>query len=123
MIDVYKRQERLLYYYYGQRFLPCDIKIIGGEAVVTQVKKNEKELMPGDILLEIDGMTLEERIEEQRNYHALSEADKMLNQMKHLLLETEKRKAKVRILRGEEIKTVQVKTLKNQYSYKNPRCV
>ncbi|MFR0666254.1 MAG: hypothetical protein ACLSIF_05840 [Faecalimonas umbilicata] len=76
--------------------------------------------MPGDILLEIDGMTLEERIEEQRNYHALSEADKMLNQMKHLLLETEKRKAKVRILRGEEIKTVQVKTLKNQYSYKNP---
>lgn len=113
-------RERLLYYYYGQRFLPCDIKIIGGEAVVTQVKKNEKELMPGDILLEIDGMTLEERIEEQRNYHALSEADKMLNQMKHLLLATEKRKAKVRILRGEETKTVQVKTLKNQYSYKNP---
>lgn len=113
-------QERLLYYYYGQRFLPCDIKIIDGEAVVTQVKKNVKGLMPGDILLEIDGMPLEDRIEEQRSYHALPEPDKMLNQMKHLLLEAENRKSKVRVLRGEETKTVQVKTLKNQYSYENP---
>lgn len=113
-------EKLFLYYYYGQRFLPCDIKMIDGQAVVTQVRENEKQLMPGDILLEIDGMTLQDRIEEQRKYHALPEPDKILNQMKHLLLETEKEQAEVQILRGAEIKTLQIKTLEYQYDYKNP---
>lgn len=39
-------QEGLLYYFYGRYFLPCDIKIINGQAVVTQVKENEKQLIP-----------------------------------------------------------------------------
>jgi len=113
-------EERFLYYYYGQYFLPCDIKLIDGQVVVAQVRKSEEQLMPGDILLEIDGMSLQERIEEQRKYLALPEPDKILNQMKHLLLETEKNQAEVRILRGAETKTLQIKTLEYQYSYQNP---
>lgn len=113
-------EDRLLYYYYGQYFLPCDIKMIDGQAVITQVRKNEEQLMPGDILLKIDGMTIQDRIEEQSKYHALPEPDKVLNQMKHLLLETEKNQAEVQILRGEETKTLQVKTLQYQYTYQNP---
>ena len=113
-------RERLLYYYYGQYFLPCDIKMIDGQAVVTQVKKGEEQLMPGDILLQIDGMAVSDRIEEQSMYHALPEPDKILNQMKHLLLETKKDQAKVQVLREGETKTLQVKTLRNQCKYQNP---
>lgn len=57
-------EDRLLYYYYGQNFLPCDIKMIDGQAVITQVRKNEEQLMPGDILVKIDGMAIQDRIEE-----------------------------------------------------------
>lgn len=113
-------KEQFLYYYYGKNFLPCDIKIIDDKIVVTQVKQSEKQLLTGDILLEIDGIPVQERIEEQRKYHALPEEKKMLNQLKHLLLETKNDKADVQIQRGTEKKTLQVNTLKYQYSYKNP---
>lgn len=113
-------KELFLYYYYGKYFLPCDIRIIDEKVVVTQVRKSEKQLQPGDILLEIDGMSLQDRIEEQRKYHALPEQNKMLIQIKHLLLETKEEKAEVQILRGTEIKTLQVNTLEYQYSYQNP---
>lgn len=113
-------KKQLLYYYYGKYFLPCDIKIIDDNVVVTQVKQNEKQLLPGDILLKIDGMSLQDRIEEQKNYHALPEENKMLNQLKHLLLQAKGDKAEVQVLRGGERKTFQTDTLKYQYTYKNP---
>lgn len=113
-------QEGLLYYFYGRYFLPCDIKIIDGQAVVTQVKEGEKHLLPGDILLTIDGMSVQDRLKEQRQYHALPEPDKILNQLKHLLLETQKNQSEVQVIRGEETKTLQVKTLYSQYDYQNP---
>lgn len=113
-------QEGLLYYFYGRYFLPCDIKIIDGQAVVTQVKEGEKHLLPGDILLTIDGMSVQDRLKEQRQYHALPEPDKILNQLKHLLLETQKNQSEVQVIRGAETKTLQVKTLYSQYDYQNP---
>lgn len=113
-------KQGFLYYYYGRRFLPCDIQFIDGQVVVTQVSQSETQLLSGDILIEIDGMPLEDRIEEQRKYQAVPEPDKILMQMKHLLLETEKNQAEVRILRGEETKTLQITTLEYQYSYQNP---
>lgn len=113
-------QDKYLYYYYGNNFLPCDIKIIDGQIVVTQVKPSEKQLRTGDILLTIDGTSLQDRIEEQKNYHALPEDGKMLNQLKHLLLQTKNDKAEVRIQRGIEKKTLQIPTQNVQYSYKNP---
>ena len=73
-------QEKVLYYYYGEYFLPCDIKIVENQVVVTQVKESEKQLLAGDILLRIDGMSLEDRIEEQKKNHELPEENKILNQ-------------------------------------------
>ena len=113
-------EEQFLYCYYGRYFLPCDIRIIDEKVVVIQGGKSEKQLLPGDVLLEIDGMSLQDRIEEQRKYHALPEQNKMLNQIKHLLLETKEEKAEVQILRGTEIKTLQVNTSRYQYNYQNP---
>ena len=113
-------QEKVLYYYYGEYFLPCDIKILENQVVVTQVKESEKQLLAGDILLRIDGMSLEDRIEEQKKYHALPEENKILNQLKSTLLQSKGEKADIQILRGDERKTIQINTLKYQYEYENP---
>lgn len=113
-------QEKVLYYYYGEYFLPCDIKIVENQVVVTQVKESEKQLLAGDILLRIDGMSLEDRIEEQKKYHALPEENKILNQLKSTLLQSKGEKADIQILRGDERKTIQINTLKYQYEYENP---
>lgn len=113
-------QDKFLYYYYGEYFLPCDIKIIEDRVVVTQVKQSEKQILPGDILLSINGMSLEDRIEEQKKYHALSEENKMLNQLKSTLLQSKGGKADVQISRGGKRKTIQIDTLKYQYEYENP---
>lgn len=113
-------QEKVLYYYYGEYFLPCDIKIVENQVVVTQVKESEKRLLAGDILLRIDGMSLEDRIEEQKKYHALPEENKILNQLKSTLLQSKGEKADIQILRGDERKTIQINTLKYQYEYENP---
>ena len=113
-------QEKVLYYFYGEYFLPCDIKIVENQVVVTQVKESEKQLLAGDILLRIDGMSLEDRIEEQKKYHALPEENKILNQLKSTLLQSKGEKADIQILRGDERKTIQINTLKYQYEYENP---
>ena len=76
--------------------------------------------MAGDILLRIDGMSLEDRIEEQKKYHALPEENKILNQLKSTLLQSKGEKADIQILRGDERKTIQINTLKYQYEYENP---
>lgn len=110
-------KEKLLYYYYGRNFLPCSIKMIDGQAVIDQAKNT---LLSGDILVAVDGMKIGDRIEEQRQYLPLSEPDKILNKMEHLLLETQETEAEVQIMRDGKEKTLRVRTQKYQYFYKNP---
>lgn len=110
-------KEKLLYYYYGRNFLPCSIKMIDGQAVIDQAKNT---LLSGDILVAVDGMKIGDRIEEQRQYLPLSEPDKILNKMEHLLLETQGTEAEVQIMRDGKEKTLRVRTQKYQYFYKNP---
>lgn len=111
-------KEKLLYYYYGRNFVPCSIRMIDGQAVIDQAE--DMKLLPGDILLAVDGMKIGERIEEQRQYLPLSEPDKILNKMEHLLLEAQGTEAEVQIMRDGQEKTVCVRTQKYQYFYKNP---
>ncbi|HJD41657.1 MAG TPA: hypothetical protein H9910_01400 [Candidatus Mediterraneibacter quadrami] len=113
-------KEQILEYYYGDHFLPCSIKMVDGQAVVTQTAQSNCQLKPGDILLEIDGMTMEERIEEQKKYQAIPESDKILYKMRNLLLQSKKEQAEVRIARGESEETVQITTQNSPYAYQNP---
>lgn len=110
-------KEKFLYYYYGRNFLPCSIRMIDGQAVIDQAKNT---LLSGDILVAVDGMKIGDRIEEQRQYLPLSEPDKILNKMEHLLLETQGTEAEVQIMRDGKEKTLRVRTQKYQYFYKNP---
>lgn len=100
--------------------MPCSIKMVDGQAVVNQVDQTVSQLKQGDIILEINGMPIKERIEEQRKYQAIPEMDKILYKLKDLLLESEKEQAEVRVLRGEYEKTLQIKTRKSPYFYDNP---
>lgn len=113
-------EDNILANFYGKYYLPCDILILDGKVVVFQVKEGETELQPGDILVEIDGGKLADRIEEQRAYQALAEPDKFLLHMRHLLLEAEGKEAELTVLRGDETRAIKVKTLKERYKFNNP---
>lgn len=113
-------KEQTLQNYYGTYYLPCSIKMIDGQAVVDYVYEKEKQLQPGDILLEIDGMPISQRIEELKQYRAIPNDDKILTQMEPQLLQAKKEKTKICILRGDKKETVQIETIQNFYSYQNP---
>lgn len=94
--------------------------MIDGQAVVDYVYEKEKQLQPGDVLLEIDEMPISQRIGELKQYRAIPNNDKILRQMEPQLLQAKKEKAKVLILRGNKKETMQIKTIQNFYSYQNP---
>lgn len=112
--SVYDSQQRLRRYY-GNRYLPCSIKIIDGQAVVDQAGGAGAALQPGDILLAIDGMTVEERIAEQRPYRPLPQPDKLLLQMGDVLLGAKGEQAEVRVLRDAQEKTLHMETAEQPY--------
>ncbi len=113
-------KEQVLQKYYGSYYLPCSIKMIDGQAVVDYVYEKEKQLQPGDVLLEIDEMPISQRIGELKQYRAIPNNDKILRQMEPQLLQAKNEKAKVLILRGNKKETMQIKTIQNFYSYQNP---
>lgn len=113
-------KEQTLQNYYGTYYLPCSIKMIDGQAVVDYVYEKEKQLQPGDILLEIDGMPISQRIEELKQYRAIPNDDKILTQMEPQLLQAKKEKTKICILHGDQKETMQIETIQNFYSYQNP---
>lgn len=113
-------KEQTLQNYYGTYYLPCSIKMIDGQAVVDYVYEKEKQLQPGDILLEIDGMPISQRIEELKQYRAIPNDDKILTQMEPQLLQAKKEKTKICILHGDKKETMQIETIQNFYSYQNP---
>ena len=113
-------KEQILQNYYGTYYLPCSIKMIDGQAVVDHVYEKEKQLQPGDILLEIDGTPVRQRIEEFKQYRAIPDDDKILAQMEAQLLQSKKEKAEILILRKNQKENMQIETIQNFYSYQNP---
>ena len=106
--------------YYGNYYLPCSILIIDGQAVVEQTAHTENQLLPGDILLEIDGMPVESRIRELSQYLVLPQPDKILKKLGDSLLQTKGTSAEIVVLRNHKMISLQVTTDINAYSYQNP---
>lgn len=115
-----KDKERIILDYYGTCFLQCSIKMVDGQPVVQQAAGTEKQLQPGDILLEIDGIPVEDRMKELSEYLVLSEPDKVLCKMQRALLQTEEKSAEVRVLRKDSEVTLQVTAGEGEYTYQNP---
>ncbi len=53
-----------IYYFYGSYMLPINYQMIDGQVVVERVPEEGCELQPGDIIVAVDGMRMEDRIQE-----------------------------------------------------------
>lgn len=105
--------------YYGKYFLPCTWKQIDGQIVVAAAPA-ASGLKPGDVLLSIDGKTVNERIEELRPYFALPEENKIEQCLQVSLISAASGNADVEVLRGSETLSLSVKTGSQAYTAQNP---
>lgn len=105
---------------YGDYYLPCSLTLAEGQLVVAQTDGEDTGLQPGDVLVEVDGTTIEQRLTQLRRYFVFSREDAYLNQIQAQLVQTKGATAQVTVLRkGEEVQ-LQVGTTKNWYREKNP---
>ena len=112
-------KELTLFNYYGKYYLPCRFEQAEGEIVVS-CTDGSGELKTGDIIRQVDGISIEERIRTLSRYAALPEEDKFTNQLQYFLLKSHKERADVRLIRdGKEI-TLSVKTKDTLTEFQNP---
>lgn len=105
---------------YGDYYLTCSLTLAEGQLVVAQTDGEDTGLQPGDVLVEVDGTTIEQRLTQLRRYFVFSREDAYLNQIQAQLVQTKGATAQVTVLRkGEEVQ-LQVGTTKNWYREKNP---
>lgn len=87
--------------YYGQYFVLCNITVIDDLIVVKNVSKSatNQGLKAGDILVEIDGITMKERIDTLKRYCILSEENKYEYKLSAKILRAKDEKAIIKVIR------------------------
>ena len=85
---------------YGKYYLQCDLIYTDNRVVVNQVKKGEEKLKAGDILLSVDDMEIDKRIEELSKYKAIPQENKFLEKIKYQLIQTKELTSEVVVLRN-----------------------
>lgn len=101
--------------FYGNHCLPCTFLSIDGEVVVKAVPADCKTLQPGDVLLAVDGMTMDDRIAELSRYFPLPEPDKFANVLFYPLMSVAGETSQVTLRRDGEELTVEVANRKGYY--------
>lgn len=105
---------------YGDYYLPCRLTLAEGQLVVAQTDGEDTGLQRGDVLVEVDGTTIEQRLTQLRRYFVFSREDAYLNQIEYQLVQTKESTAQVTVLRdGAEVE-LQVDTTKEPYEGENP---
>lgn len=117
----------IIFNYFGQKFSPLEIVFVGNTAVVKdyydEILGKETGLKAGDIILEIDGKTVEEIISEKSKYLPASNHSAKLNSLSYVLLSTNNDTINLKFSTDGNIKTVSAKTYKNteiKYTQKRP---
>lgn len=113
-------EENKLSCFFGNRQLPCAIKRVDGQLVVCQTRSKNCGLLPGDVLVAIDGIPMEERILQLMPYVAAGSETQSLLQTKSRLIQSWEQNAQVEILRDGKVQTVQVPTVKS-FQETNPQ--
>ena len=89
---------------YGDYYLPCRRTLAEGQLVVAQTDGEDTGLQRGDVLVEVDGATIEQRLTQLRRYFVFSREDAYLNQIEYQLVQTKESTAQVTVLRdGAEV--------------------
>lgn len=99
-------------YLFGKFHLQCSIEQIGENIVVTQTGEDAEKLRPGDIIKRIDNTLIESRVEEIKKYRPYLD--------EHILLQTERREAKVEVIRNGVHIEITCNSHKEPYTYTNP---
>lgn len=104
---------------YGDYYLPCSLTLAEGQLVVAQTDGEDTGLQQGDVLVEVDGTTMEQRLTQLRRYFVFSREDAYLNQIGYQLVQTKESTAQVTVLRdGAEVQ-LQVDTTQKPYEGQN----
>lgn len=105
---------------FGAYYLPCTLTLAQGQLAVAQTDGADTGLRRGDVLVEVDGTTVEQRLAQLRRYFVFSREDAYLNQIQAQLVQTKEPTAQVTVLRdGAEVQ-LKVDTAKRPYEGKNP---
>lgn len=113
---------RTVWNYYGKYYLPCSFESVEGQIVVSAIEKNTEEqpLLCGDIITEINGISMGERMQTLRKYMALSEEDKFMQHFPQSLLNSDQTTAAVTVIRDGAEQELQVKTRTKPFVGEHP---
>lgn len=119
-ITVYDK-ENTIYNYYGNYMIPCSFKVIDDQIVVDSMYKTAKKegLKVGDIISEIDGMNIKERVETLKRYSVVSEDNKYELKLSYSLLHTKNEKATVKVIRNNKEVNLKLTSLDKYYQKPN----
>lgn len=106
--------------FYGSYFLPCSFLVVDGQVVVQALDAQEHMLHTGDVLLSIDGLSMEERIRELSRYFAVSEPEKFGPTLSVPLLSAAGPVAQVEVLREGQTRSLTVYTRNRVFVPENP---
>lgn len=111
---------RYLYRYYGFRFLPCSFLVLDGQITVQYVPEDETVLRPGDILTEVDGLTMAQRVAELSAHFAVPEPDKFAKTLSIPLMSAAGATAQVTVVRDGQTLSLTVDTRQQPFQPENP---
>lgn len=105
--------EQILRMHLGAKSPEIEFSNIGGKIVISAIadadKNNAGCLQPGDVVLSMDGISIEDRINNCKKYLSLSNDDRFALSFRYYLLGTDKDTAKIEVLREEETLMLDVK--------------
>lgn len=101
-------QPNKLQHFFGDKRLPCFVRRVDNQLVVWQTGNVDSTFLPGDILVAIDGVTLEDRINQLLPFASASGENQNLNQIQARLLEIQGETSQVTIIRDGKELTIQV---------------
>ena len=87
-VTFFSAKENKLHHFFGNRQLPCTLKRVGDQLAVWQTGDEACGLLPGDVLTAIDGISMEERIQQLMPYAASVSEKQSLNQTQSRLLQS-----------------------------------
>lgn len=82
--------------------------IRSGKQYAVEKVYSECGLVPGDVILECNGETLENMIEDRKQYISVTEDDKLLNKMEGVILRAKEPQIELTILRNEQLMALEV---------------
>ena len=114
-VHVFLRGNTFLSDEFGEYAAPVRLTNAGGKLVVLEICEDGCLLNPGDVVLKVDGVSIEEVIAEVKKYCPINMEDKILALASYYLLCSKNTPMEITVLRGEEEMDLIVEGSKERY--------